>query len=160
MSARPYIGGIPTAPDVDAIRKALGEVAPGTDVAHEMVEKIIGCERGSSRYRTVTTAWRRAELRSRNVEIVAVPKTGFRALLPGERVKHNYGTFRGAVRQQSRAVKRVTMVRDSELDAHDRAKREHMQRAGAAMLDIANKAHREIAPPAPVQQLPRPRLNE
>jgi hypothetical protein len=152
-----YFGGIPTGPAVAEIIKKIGDVLPGTDISYSAIEAAIGAKRNSSRFRTVTAAWRKECLRRRNVEVVAVAKTGFRALLPEERVGHNYQGFRAGLRKQSRAVKRVTMVRDDELTPDSRTRRENMQRSAALIMDIATNLHKSIAPPAPQQQLPKPK---
>lgn len=152
--ARPFFGGVPTEPDVNRLMKEF-EPKSGTVVSHEAVEAVLGLNRSESRYRTVTTAWRRRLFREENVDTVVTPGHGFRFLREGERVRESVKDFGRNVRGIGRSLRRISAVRAEVLTDQDRAKHDHGRRLIAATLDGARRAQKELAAPKPIAQLPR-----
>lgn len=150
-----FLGGIPTAPDVKILREALGEIMIDTLIPHERVEMITGLSRKSPRYRCITSAWRKEMLRQYNVEIGAISGEGFKVLSSSERLTTNYSGFRQGVRKQARHLRKVTMIRSEELTDSERAKREHLQRIGAVIMDQSSQLTRLIEPPKAREQVSR-----
>lgn len=149
-----FLGGIPTGPDVKLLAEAFDPIEPGDEFTHDAMEKVLSIKRDSARYRSVTDAWRRDKLRDENVEIVALPRVGFRALTPNERVDENIKGFRYGTRKQARSVNRIARVKQTEdLDAIHRQKQDHMLRSVPALLEAARKVVHEIQPPKPAAQL-------
>jgi hypothetical protein len=64
-----FRGGVPTRRDVDLLMKL--DAKPGTHVSYEEVEKIIGADPKSSRFRTVTISWRKRLFRELLLQSVA-----------------------------------------------------------------------------------------
>lgn len=59
--AKLFNGGVPTAPDVKKLRDSFDSrmVVGGQTVTHEEIETVIDSKRGTSRYRSVISAWRK-----------------------------------------------------------------------------------------------------
>lgn len=148
-----FLGGVPTGPDVITLIDALGDLMEGREIMHAEVEAILQIKRGSNRYRAVTEAWRRRELRESNIEIGALVSIGFRVLNANERVTTNINSFQSGSRKQGRSLRRLGAVRDSELDEIHRAHRDHAIRIGGAMLAQASALQKELSPPKAQPQL-------
>ena len=148
-----FLGGIPTAPDVKKLREAFDGLEVGAEISHQEVEEITDCDRKSSRYRSVTTAWRKEVLRELNVQIESVPGEGFRILNATERLIHGHKRFSEGTRKQARSIRRVSMIPDKELTQIERSKRDHMQRIGAKIIEHATDFAKQLEAPAPQAQV-------
>lgn len=142
-----FFGGIPTAPDVKKLREAFTDVKEGTDFDHEQIAAILGLDPRTSRYRSVTTAWRKEMLTQHNIEIAAVATIGFRALTGAERLDTNVKGFKHGARKQGKHIRRVGMVRAETLSEPEQTKQLHVMRLGAAVLSQASAMMKEIEPP-------------
>lgn len=154
-----FLGGVPTAPDVKKLREAFPQIDEGTDFTHEQIEAVIGLSPKSTRYRCVTLAWRKEMLNGHNVEIVAVPTIGFRALTGPERLDTNVKGFKNGARKQGKHIHRVGMVRAETLSEPEQGKQMHVMRLGAAVIAQASSMLKEIEPPRQkqiTQQRPLP----
>ena len=148
-----FFGGVPTEADVRALNERWPALKDGDELSHEEVEAVVKQERGSNRYRSITTAWRRDLLRANNIDLAPIPGVGFRCLLPEERISVSIKGFQSGVRKTMRSVKRSAYVRTS--DAILRGKQDLMRRFGAAIYAQSADMAREIEPPAPPKQSPR-----
>ncbi|MBX3703979.1 MAG: hypothetical protein KF822_09415 [Steroidobacteraceae bacterium] len=151
--SKPFFGGIPADIDVRKLEERFGDPQEGQEFGHDEVEAVLGLERGSNRYRTVTDAWRRRLLNQRNIEVGAVPGVGFRCLTPAERVDGSLKGFRTGTRQQLRSVRRAAVVRTE--DEGLRHKQDLLRRYGAAISAEASNMMQEIEPPKAQPQMPR-----
>ena len=148
-----FFGGMPTGPDVRKLMKAFAALSEGDEITHESVESVLEIVRRDSRYKTVTTAWRRQLLKDRNIELAAIANIGFRALTPSERVSGAVAGIRYGVRKVARSVNKVTSVETTDpLLIH---KRDHMRKLGNALIQSATAGMREIEPPKAQRPLPR-----
>lgn len=77
-----FYGGIPTGPDVAAIRRVYQDdkIPPGTLIPYEAIEEIISCRRGSSRFVSVTMQWRKEIERDCGLVIACERNLGFKVL--------------------------------------------------------------------------------
>jgi hypothetical protein len=149
-----FFGGVPTALDVRKLQEAFPALSPGDEIEHEQIEAVIEVDRASSRYRTVTNAWRKHLLTDANIDIGAISGVGFRVLLDHERISTSVKGFQSGVRKQIRCVKRAILVRTD--DEILRRKQEVMNRLGIAIASQATTMMREIEPPKRTQGLPKP----
>lgn len=152
--AKVHFGGVPTEPDVKRLLSSIA-VERGEEVSHETVEAILGIDREQSRYRTVTTAWRRRVLREFNTDTVAVAGVGFRFLLEGERVSESIKDFGKGTRKIGRSLGRISRVETEQLSDGERTVVDHGRRLMAATLDAARRAQKEIGVPKAAKVLPR-----
>lgn len=140
-------GGIPTAPDVDRLMEL--EFKPGDAIGYGQVESVIREKRGSSRFRTVTDAWRKRLFRERSLQVVAEGGM-FHGLTPSEALSYAIKDLN----RVGRAARRTT-VRAGVIDVHRLSREEqerHMlvRRHSAALLGHTQDVCKAIAPPAPV----------
>jgi hypothetical protein len=155
-----YFGGVPTGPDVARI-EAVVDLTPGTVIAHHTIEEVIGAKYRTSRYRTVTDAWRKKALRDYNVEIGAETGVGFRVLTEPERVAAMRRRVVIGGRRIHEAVDLGARIDARQLDGHSKAIHESQMRLGYAMRDVNQKHLRAInAEVRATKQLARPDLDE
>lgn len=148
-----FLGGVPTAPDVKKLRKAFPELVDGQDISHEEVESVLNMDSRSSRYRSVTTAWRKEMLNEENIEVSAVAGVGFRCLTGPERLSTNIKGFRAGTRKQGKSIRRVTMVPAEKLGEQDQAKQLHLMRLGSQIVQQAASVMKQIEAPKSQEQL-------
>lgn len=148
-----FLGGIPTAPDVKKLREAIGELIEGRDIAHDEVRAILGLEPRSSRYRSVTTAWRREMLNEHNIEISAIPSIGFRVLPQAEQLTTNIKGFKQGTRKQGKSVRRIAQIETEKLSEAEQQKHMHMVRLGTQVVQHAGSIIKQIEPPKAQEQL-------
>ena len=150
-------GGIPVEPDLRRLREAFPKIEPDQIITYEEVAAVIGLPVGPGRFRTVTGAWRRELLRTHNfVLAVHTPGKSWRRLTEKERSQtyNGKGWQRGA-KISIRHTLDMGQVDTSEFDENDRRLHDHRQRAMTAWMDGTRKTVKEIAPPKPVESLPR-----
>ena len=101
-----FNGGLPTGPDVLAIRRALSkkENTPGELILYEDIERILGDKRGSPRFITVTTQWRRAVERDSGFVVGCERNLGFRILDASGKLQLAKDKMRMGVRCIKRSV--------------------------------------------------------
>ena len=81
-----FFGGIPTAPDVDALIEEFGVPEIGVLVSYSKVSEVIGVSKDKSRFKSVTGAWRKHLYAEYNVFMKAIMNDGFMAMSPSERI--------------------------------------------------------------------------
>ena len=72
MTDQKYYGfkdGMPTGPDVERLIRKWPELSPGDRLDYPALEKILNVEAGTSRWRSITNAWRRRQKRDSNIII-------------------------------------------------------------------------------------------
>jgi hypothetical protein len=134
-----FFGGVPTEPDVRALRDAFpdSKMAHGDLITHAQVEATIGTSRASSRYRTVTTRWRKAVERETGRVILGPEKgVGFRVLDNTQKIDLGYLKFTSAVRSARRAHV-ITARLDAGATEDDKARALQLQRRTAAVIASA-----------------------
>lgn len=148
-----HFGGVPTDGDVRNLMEHFGQLKPGDEIAHEDVEQVLHSTRNTSRYRTVTGAWRKKLMREHNCDVAAVPGVGFRCLTDAERVAAGVSGVQSGLRKQLHSVVRADRVQTD--DESLRSKQDVLRRYGVALRAEATKAMRMIEPPNPAEQAPR-----
>ena len=142
-----YFIGIPVAPDVKRLMEAFGVPAESTKIPYDAVERLLGKDRKSHRFKTVTTAWRAELLRDHNVEIGVEASVGFVALTPSQRVKHGSGRVERGLRGVIRGGQRLQVIDHTRLTDEERDLRLHRIRlAGHIQLAAATDARRVSKP--------------
>lgn len=125
-----FFAGIPTRPDVDKLREAFGVPSVGVFISYAQIAAIINTSRESSRYKTVTTAWRRALLREHNILFEAVAGDGFRVMSSADKVHFGSKKIKSGVKQIKYAGNIVAHVPLNELSPDD-------QRVATKVKEIA-----------------------
>lgn len=154
MGMKLMMFGIPTGPDVRKLEDAFGKPLAGAEVSHEQIEEVLGVKRTTSRYKTVTLAWRKQLRTQHNIDLEAVPGTGFRSLTDAERVGAGVKGARAGVKKVVRSVKRSDAVVTE--DAGLQTKQAVLRRLSLAMTDEFNRSMKSIEPPRPAASNPMP----
>lgn len=144
-----YLGGIPTEPDVTMLMRKYQIYEPGMEITYEDIEDLLEVTRKTTRFKTVTGAWRRRILRQFNEDLS--PRVGkFVVLHPHERVTKQGGRIRTGVRIVGRSGRNLAMVPRQELTEVDVMRLDHFSRRASLLLDADRRSGTpEIAAPAP-----------
>lgn len=140
-----FFAGVPTKFDVDKLIKAITP-EPGMRISYASVAEVIGVEPKTSRWRTVTDAWRARMFKEKNLRMTAeggefVVLTAAGALSKGIDDFHKVGRALG------RTGTRVAVINEGDLDVEGGAQKRIVQREILAVADAARKAAKEIALP-------------
>ena len=100
-----FFGGVPTDPEVKRIQKVYNELTleEGTIIPYEDIEDIINESRETSRFKSVTTAWRKHVEKTTCKVIGCVPGEAFKVLTDVEKLKLSGCKLKGAARSARRA---------------------------------------------------------
>lgn len=150
-----FVGGVPTDIDVRALRQKHPEIQPGETVSYKTIAETIRAEVGSSRFRSVTGAWRKQLYRTENIVLEAVAGTGFRRVTEHERSINNVKSWNDKQRSALRRVNDQSRVNTVEFSDRDRKTHDHTIRVLRAHADHTFSTAREIAPPKAPKSLPR-----
>lgn len=147
------IHGVPTGPDVKKIMDAFPDIQVGQIITHAEIEAVTGLMRKTSRYSTVTKAWKDELLDKKDIEMKAEYGQGFKRLNPQERIESNIDVMHQGIRKVKRGARRVGIVQtDDPVLMH---KRDTAVRS-AAVLDAEHlRMKAEIRLPPPATQNPR-----
>ena len=153
MTAEPYFGGLPTAPQVNKLKEKYADIASmrGKIISHAEVESVIGEKRTANRYKTITGAWRRLVERENGVVISGRTNgEGFRVLADSEQVTFGVGERKAAGRKVRRWYSSIASVDPGKLTGIERAVRDRelvsAGRIHLAMMEV-RKTPAAIAPP-------------
>lgn len=151
-----FFGGVPTEPDVKKLIDAYGVPQPGM-IPYADVAAVIGLDPKSTRWRSVTDAWRFRLRRENNIEVRAIPGMGFKVLTEQERIPDTYVALRQTARVAREANRRAVSIDSARLNDVDRTKRDHLCRATAMVATSTSTEVGSIAAALkPPPQMPRP----
>lgn len=153
---RPFIGGLPTDIDVKRLLEAFPSISPGFVITYTEVSLVIGVTHGSTRFRTVTNAWRKRLLRVDNFVLEAIAGQGFRRRTELERSQKDRSGWRRDQNRAARKVRDMTRVDTVEFDERERKSHDHAKHVLQAHIEHTSTTVRQLAPPAPQPQLNRP----
>jgi len=117
-----YFGGVPTAPDIRRIRQHYpdADLKPGQLIDYEKLAEIIGVKLGDPRFRTVTTAWRKAVERDSNKIISTDRGIAFRVIDEDEKVAESGRHTKSAAKKLRRGLNVLGTVKIAELSKEAR----------------------------------------
>lgn len=143
------VNGLPTNPAVTKLIEKFGEIEYGQEIPYSEIEKTIGTEYGSNRWRVVTDAWRKRLLREKNWEIAPSDNTphAFRRLLENERSLKNRKGVMSGVRKIVRGAKNMFGIKTELMTEAERREHDHANRIVSSMAHDLQKNMKEIAPP-------------
>lgn len=144
-----FLGGVPTKPDVDKLRKAFGVPAEGTVIKHEEVEALLGYPRTSCRFKTVLESWRRSLDREHNVIFGPQRGIGIVVLPPNERIELSAHKIRVGGRIIGRAGRIAVTTDQTRLTPDNRRASEHVQRTVASIRLAVVTSAKQIDMPSP-----------
>ena len=140
MKDNVFFGGVPTEPDVKALRETWPDSAmeAGQVIPYDAVAKVIGSKRESARFRTVTSRWRALVERETGRIVIGVELgVGFKVLDNTQKIDLGHSHLASAVRQSRRAYRLTATVDTKGLDEQDRDRLTLLQRRSGALLATA-----------------------
>lgn len=147
-----HFTGLPTGPQVRKLEEAYPDLNAlrGTFITHEAVERIIGEQRESTRYKTVTSAWRRKILNSLGIVLDGQGEAqgvGFRVLTHGEQLHKGVGWRRQAARRIRRSRDVVIWSDEDKLTPEQRRIRDYELAAHARLQAAVLGSRKKLGPP-------------
>jgi hypothetical protein len=146
MIGKLFRGGVPTGSDVDKLMKL--DPQPGVTIPYETVEREIGLDQRASRFRTVTTAWRRRLFRERMLQSTA-EAGAFRFLTAEEAHANSLTGFTRLGKATGRVVARAEAVDTRDLPDGTREKHLLLKRELHMVREQMARSVRAIEPPKP-----------
>jgi hypothetical protein len=141
-----YWKGLPTGPDVTMIRKRWPDLKVGDRIEYSEIAELLRIEVGSSRWETVTSAWRKRALDDGYV-IKCEPGKAFVVANAEQIIDDTFSTLKHISRSARRQLVHLMTVRDT--DSQTRAVVDHQARLMHAVEQDA-KAKRQLALPSTV----------
>ena len=130
--------GIPTKPDVDKLLEEIGVPAAGDSIAYSRITEVTGITRKTSRWVSVTNAWRKHLQDKHGIVLKAAPNEGFNALDDNGKTDTVLGYVKRAKNSFRRADKIAIRVDRQKLSEDRRISFDHYGRVRAA-LELADK---------------------
>lgn len=145
-----YFGGIPTEPDVNKLAEVFKtqEMVPGKQILYSEVCDIIKQKPGSSRWRSVTDAWRKKIEKDGNVIMSCDSfKQAFCVLSEGGKVEFSGKKLRSAVTFAKRSFIVSGMIDVKQLSEEDRCKHEFNTLKSANVIALAQlRSNKNLLP--------------
>jgi len=147
----PYFGGIPTEPDVKKLVEhfPIESLTPGTVIPYKEVAEVIGVDASTSRFKTVTTSWRK-RIESEYNCVIKPPKMAnetFIVLYENEKPDYAIDEMRSAVKKARRSIVISSITNVSELSDEQKEKYDFVVARSGAMIATANiRGGRKILP--------------
>jgi len=148
----PWGDGMPTGPDVAMLQKQYRDLQPGDRIEYEDVEILLGVDRRSARWASVTNAWRRREFEN-GIVIDCDPGEAFIVLTADQISAKTYGAIKHVghtVRKQRKQLATIRPENDDRRKAlvHQMTLLSHLERE-------SKKARMNIIPSLPAAQTPQ-----
>lgn len=147
--------GMPTRPDVDLLLATWPDPQVGDRFDYEAVGKLIGSGWRESRFRTVTTAWRR-RLFERGIVVESAPAVSFYVASADQITASTYGTLKFVGKKAHRQRRKLAVAK-----CENGAQRAVVEHHGRILLAVEkdSKKHRmnllpSTAAPVPVVAIP------
>lgn len=139
-----FFGGVPVAPDVERLEKAfkLEEMLPGKKISYKEVAEVLGLEIKSTRFKTVTGAWRKKLFK--NSIILDPNREGeFVVLNDSQKVDKRRSKHKTARRSIITSFRISATVDVSNLDPEKKKEHEFLNLREASLLTYENSKSKE-----------------
>lgn len=134
-----FLGGIPTEPDVQKLIDAFKDPSEGQIITWQEIANVIEEPYGSSRFRTVVTAWRKRLFRTRNIHLLIKRGQGLYAGSPPERIRDSGKRFVKGYRTIHRASVVSAATDRSRLTENEKKEQDFHTKHDAMMRLAYNK---------------------
>lgn len=154
-----FRGGVPYGPDVKRLTEAFPHQTLTDDrvITHGDLEKVLGLDRGTSRYYGVVDAWKRGQKRFHQIYMAWEPKVGMRVLPPLGVWRHNSKRRDRGLRTTIRGISDYNYVQSYRLDQEQQVRFAHEYKVNSLLYGDIKRAKNELAlPPQTIASLPRP----
>ena len=142
------IGRIPTTPDVNMLCGKFDNLNEGDVVKYGEIESVIGAKRGSGRFQSVTTAWRKKLDRDSNIVLLAVPGVGFKVADPSDRVDLSSRKVKSGTRSIVKGATIASSTDRSRLTEEQRRVCDHISMAATSIQLAVRIAPKPVELPA------------
>lgn len=143
----PYRKGIPTKLDVERLIAKFGVPAIGSTINYADIEEVLGCNRKSHRFGTVTNAWRKRLDREHNLILAGNREGAFEVLPPHRRVNYASSGFKQGLRKVTRAADIAVRTSVEALNAEERRVVDHIVTTSGTLISMAHAAAKDIGRP-------------
>lgn len=147
MSTTLFNRGIPTEPDVITLSSRFGVPSENAPISYDDVAAVLGVPVGSSRFRTVTTAWRK-QLRATHGIIMSARNGEFAVRTPSSRVMLGKSKTKSGVRCFSDALDVIVNTDRARLSERECADSDKVQRIASIARSAAMAEARKRPTPA------------
>lgn len=135
-----FLGGVPTDPDVHALRARWPEssLSVGMVIPFEDIEAVLRLHRNAHRFKTVTGRWRKlVESGTGTIVIGSERSVGFRVLSNEQKLDLGNQKFVSAVKSSRRAFEITGRVDIKTATDDEKARATFLQNRAAAILSVA-----------------------
>ena len=145
-----HFGGVPFDPDIKKIRESYpdSDLTVGQVIPYESVERILGVKKDSSRFRGVTTSWRKRVNEEAGVRVEVEKGVGFKVLDEEEKVDYSYSRLKQAFRKMKDSFRRASEVDRSQISEDSCKKVDQVETTAGKALAYSQLAPRSKKPNA------------
>ncbi len=147
------VNGVPTDLDVRRLDETFGTLNVGDEISYDEIDSALGIARSTSRWRTVTAAWRCRVQRARHLVVGCNPGVGFVILDDSGKLDASARKLRSGLRSCRRSVKVAAFVDRGKLGAEERDRYDHTTKVASAVLMAASNEAKRFQPSLPQKQL-------
>lgn len=137
--------GRSTSVEVDALIKKYPSLKAGDKISYEELSKIVGAEKGTSRFASVVNAWRKRLDHEYNTVLGCIPNTGFEVLENSKRIDRSSKGVRYGLRKIDRSSRLAARTDESGLTESELKIRDHLARIGASLVSIAQTESKKLS---------------
>lgn len=149
------LSGLPTDLEVKRLLKQYAELEVDREIEYAEVAELISARRGSSRFKTVTDAWRRRVWREQRVRIGTVAGRAFKVLSASDASLFEGNGVRVGARRIVRGARHLSLIDAAPMNERERDAHTHRRKVAVAMAEDVQTRAKELAPPRAQRQLPR-----
>jgi len=142
-----FFGGIPTAPDVDALIDKFGVPKIGVLISYSDVTTVINVPKNKSRFKTVTGAWRKHLYVEYNILIAAIMNEGFMAMSPSERITFGSKGMKRKVRGMNKIIDILGATPKGDLSKDELVAQDHWTLQGKKSVMALITAPKQLEAP-------------
>jgi len=143
-----FFSGVPTEPDIKKIMEKYPhtKMEPGQQIGYEEIGTLLGIDKKSSRFRTITNRWRKLMQSKFGIVIDTIPGEGFKVLTECEKVGLGSKKLVSAGNMAKKAYYVFSVTDVKQLDDQSRKEYDHSLKRTVATLQIQNLRPRAALP--------------
>ncbi|MCP4677706.1 MAG: hypothetical protein GY854_19755 [Deltaproteobacteria bacterium] len=144
--------GMHTDIELDKLKTAFPQPAPGDSYTDEELGDVIGLEKGEPRHKTVVARWGRYLFRGQNTVLLRVRTVGYRIATADERVDHAVDRKHRAAKQVRRATRVLGATNVADISEEKRPEYEHHMQSlrRLALAEDEDRRAMRMLPPTSV----------
>jgi len=148
-----FCRGVPTDLDVRRLMDHFRTLHQGQEIPYEEVAQILGITKGTHRWASITTAWRKRVLAEQHLVIGCDPGVGYVILDDPSKADMSARKLKSGIRSCRRSVRVGALVDHSRLTPEQIERATHTNRVATAILSTATEQTKRFQPQLPKKQL-------